>query len=60
MLVSIDHFSGWPDAKFIYCPASKKTVEFLKQYIAQNGVPTKTRADPGIAFVIEVFAQYCR
>ena len=39
LLVSIDHFSGWPDAKFLRCPTTKKVIEFLKQYIAFYGVP---------------------
>ena len=44
LLVSIDHFSGWPDAKFLRCPTTKKVIEFLKHYIAQFGVPKKIRA----------------
>ena len=35
MLVSIDHFSNWPDARFLHRPTTKKVIEFLKQYIAQ-------------------------
>ena len=41
LLVSIDHFSGWPHAKFLRCPTTKKVIEFLKQYIGQFGVPKK-------------------
>ena len=40
-MVSIDHFSGWPDAKFLRSPTTKKVIEFLKQYIALYGVPKK-------------------
>ena len=60
LLLSIDHFSVWPDAKFLRCPTTKKVFEFLKQYIAQFGVPTKTRTDPGTMFVSEEFGRFCR
>ena len=56
LLVSIDHFSGWPDAKFLRCPTTKKVIEFLKQYIALYGVPKKIRTDPGTVFMSEQFA----
>ena len=26
LLLSIDHFSGWPDAKFLRCPTTKKVI----------------------------------
>ena len=60
LLVSIDHFSWWPDAKFLRCPTTKKVIEFLKHYIAQFGVPKKIRTDPGTVFVSEEFARFCR
>ena len=60
MLVSIDHFSNWPDARFLHRPTTKKVIEFLKQYIAQYGVPRKIRTDPGTVFVSEAFAKFCR
>ena len=60
LLVSIDHFSGWPDAKFLRCPTTKNVIEFLKHYIAQFGVPKKIRTDPGKVFVSEEFARFCR
>ena len=59
LLVSIDHFSGWPDAKFLYKPTTKKVLEFLKQYIAQYGVPKKMRTDPGTVFMSEAFRKFC-
>ena len=31
LLVSVDHFSGWPDAKFLHNPTTRKVSEFLKQ-----------------------------
>ena len=30
LLVSIDHYSGWPEAKFLHCPTTKKSVGFSK------------------------------
>ena len=59
LLVSIDHFSGWPDAKCLHKPTTKKVLEFLKQYMAQYGVPKKLRTDPGIAFMSEAFKKFC-
>ena len=59
LLVSIDHFSGWPDAKFLRCPTTKKVIEFLKQYMALYGVHKKKRTDPGTVFTSEQFAQFC-
>ena len=60
LLVSIDHFSGWPDAKFLRCPTTKKVIEFLKHYIAQFEVPKKIRTDPDTVFVSDEFARFCR
>ena len=59
LLVSIDHFSGRPDAKFLQKPKSKKVSEFLKQYIGQYGAPKKMRADPGTVFMSEAFRKFC-
>ena len=60
LLVSIDHYSRWPEAKFLHRPTTKKVLEFLKHYIAQYGVPRKIRTDPGTVFVSEAFAQFCK
>ena len=43
MLVSIDHFSSWPDARFLHRPMTKKVIESLKQYIAQYRVQKITK-----------------
>ena len=59
LLVSVDHYSGWPEAKFLHRPTTKKVLEFLKQYIAQYGVPRKIRTDLGTIFVSEAFVQFC-
>ena len=59
LLVSVDHFSGWPDANFLHSPTTREVIEFLKQYISQYGVPKKIRTDPGTVFVSEAFKQFC-
>ena len=59
MLVSVDRFSGLPDAKFLHNPTTRKVIEFLKQYITQYGVPKKIRTVPGTVFVSEAFTQFC-
>ena len=59
LLVSIDHYSCWPEAKFLHRPTTKKLLEFLKQYIAQYGVPRKIRTDPSTVFTSEAFVQFC-
>ena len=60
MLVSIDQFSCWPDAKFCHRPTTKKVIEFLKNYIKLHGVPRKLSTDPGTNFVSEAFTKFCR
>ena len=55
MLVSVDHFSGWPDAKFLHSPTTKIVIEFFKQYCAQYGVPKKIRTGPDT-----VIKQFCK
>ena len=59
LLVSIDHDSCWPEAKFLHRPTTKNVLEFLKYYIAQYGVPRKIRTDPSPVFVSEAFVQFC-
>ena len=59
LLVSVNQFSGWPDAKFLHSPTTIKVIEILKQFIAQCRVPKKIRTDPGTVFVSEAFKQFC-
>ena len=59
LLVSINHYSGCPEAKFLHRSTIFCVLEFLKQYIAQYGVPRKIRTDPGTIFVSEAFIQFC-
>ena len=58
ILVSIDNFSAWLEAKFLAKPSTKKVVEFLKNYVAQNGVPKQIRSDLGTVFMSKSFKQF--
>ena len=58
LLVSVDHFSGWSDAKVLHRPTTKEDIEFSKQYIAQYEVPKKKRRDPDTVFINEAFIQF--
>ena len=59
MLVAIDNYSAWPDALFLHKPSTKNVIEFLKNYIAQYGIPKQIRTDPGTAFTSEKFKAFC-
>ena len=41
LLVSIDHFTAWPETKFLRKPNTEKDIEFLKKYIARHGCDFK-------------------
>ena len=58
LLVSIDQFSGCLDAKMLHKPTNEKFLGFLKQYIAQYGVPKKMRTDPSTVFMSEAFKKF--
>ena len=60
LIVSVDSKSGWPDAKFLRAPTTSKVIEFLTNYIANNGIPRRIRTDPGTAFKSEKFQKFCR
>ena len=60
LLVSIDHFSDWPDAMFLNKPNTNKVLSFLKQYIALHGIPHKIRTDPGSVFRSAKFKNFCK
>ena len=59
-LVAIDNYSAWPDALFLHKPTTKKVIEFLKNYVAQYGIPKQIRSDPGSVFTSEEFKTFCR
>ena len=50
LLVSVDHFSGWPEAKFLRNPTTEKGIEFIKNYITRHGIHTDHKNGPGDNF----------
>ena len=60
LLESVDNNSGWPDALFLPNPTTDKVIEFLLEYNAKNGIPTRIRTDPGTAFKSEKFKLFCK
>ena len=46
LLVSIDHCSGWPEAKFFKKPNPEKVLEFLQKYISCHGIPKIIKDGP--------------
>ena len=59
-LVSVDHFSGWPEAKFLSKPTTEKVIEFLKNYITRHGIPQTIRTDPATIFRSRRFKEFCQ
>ena len=59
LLVSIDHLSGWPKAKFLRKPTTEKVFEFLKIYIARHGIPKSIKTDPATIFRSKQFKTFC-
>ena len=60
LLASIDHFTAWPETKFLRKPNTEKDIEFLKKYIARHGIPQKIRTDPVKIFRSKKFKEFCR
>ena len=46
LLVSIDLFTGCPEAKYLRKPNTEKVLEFLQKYITKHGIPKTIRTDP--------------
>ena len=59
LLVSVDNHSGWPNALFLPNPTTEKVIEFVLEYIAENGLSKRIRTDPGRVFKSEKFKQFC-
>ena len=59
LLVSIDHLTGWPEAKFLRKPITEKVIEFLKNNIARHGIPQNIRTDPATIFRSKRFKAFC-
>ena len=60
LLVSIDHFTAWPEAKVLQIPITEKGFEFLKKYIAQHGIPQKNKNGPGNNFSLQILKEFSR
>ena len=60
LLVSIDHFYGWPEAKFLRKPTTDNVIEFLKNYISRHGLPQVIRTDPATKFRSKRFKEFCK
>ena len=60
LLVAIDHKTGWPSAKHASQPTTEKVIEFLNEYIIQNGIPKRIRTDPATIFRGEKFKEFCK
>ena len=59
-LVSVDYHSGWPYALFLPNPTINKVIEFVLEYIAENGIPKRIRTDPGTAFKSKKLKIFCK
>ena len=59
LLVSIDHFTGWPEAELLPKPTTEKVLDFLKSYIAKHGIPKTIRTDPATTFRSKRFKEFC-
>ena len=60
LLVSIDHFTGWPEAKFLRKPNTEKVIEFVQKYITRHGIPKTIKTDPATIFRSEKFREFFR
>ena len=60
MLVTIDHYTGWPEAKLLRKPNTDEVTEFLKKYITGHGIPKTIRTDPAKIFRSNTFEEFCR
>ena len=59
-LVSIEEFTGWPEAKVLRKPNTDKAIEFLKKYIVPHGIPKTIRTDPETKLRSNKFKEFCR
>ena len=59
ILVSTDHYSSWPSAIFLRNTSTEGVLQFLKRYIADNGIPNTIRTDRGTSFTGQKFKTFC-
>ena len=55
--MSIDSKTGWQN--FLRAPTTRKLIECLQRYTADNGMPKQMRTDPGTAITSNAFCQFC-
>ena len=60
LLVSVYHFSGLPEAKFLRKPTTEKVIEILKNYITRHGIPQTIRTDPATIFRSRRFRNFAK
>ena len=60
LLVAIDNYSAWSDALFLHKPTTKNVIDFLKNYVAQYGIPKQIRSVPGSVFTSEEYKTFCQ
>ena len=60
LIVSIDHFRGWPEAKFLWKPDTDKVLAFSKECIERHGIPQTIWTDSAIIFRSKRFKEFCK
>ena len=58
--VSVNYNTGWSDAMFLPDPTADRVIEFLKEYISKNGIPSKIQTYPGTVFESQKYNQFCK
>ena len=58
LLVSIDHYNGWPEANFLGKPFTEKVNAFLKELIARHAIWQIIRTDPATVFRSKEFEKF--
>jgi hypothetical protein len=59
LLVAVDKFTKWIEAKPIKKLDSSSTIKFFNEIITRYGVPHNIITDNGTNFAKRVFAEYC-
>ena len=58
LIVSFDHKSNWPKAKFFRTPTTDNVLEFLHNHMGLFGVPRQIRTDRGRHFAPNDFINF--
>ena len=59
MLVAIDKFTKWIEAKPINSPDAASAIKFVKSIVFRFGIPHNTVTDNGSNFTSKEFKAYC-